>query len=43
MNELVTESSTTHFAVFVFQPDDLIESRGKQEHVVRDNVLFELG
>lgn len=37
------KSATTDFAVFVFQPDDLTESRGKQEHVVRDNVLFELG
>lgn len=43
INDLVTRSATTDFAVFVFQPDDLIESRGKQEHVVRDNVLFELG
>lgn len=43
INELVTKSSTTDFSVFVFQPDDLIESIGKQEHVVRDNVLFELG
>lgn len=43
INDLVTKSSTTDFAVFVFQPDDLIESRGKKEHVVRDNVLFELG
>lgn len=43
INELVTKSSTADFAIFVFQPDDLTESRGKQEHVVRDNVLFELG
>lgn len=43
INDLVTKSATTDFAVFVFQPDDLTESRGKQEHVVRDNVLFELG
>lgn len=43
INDLITRSATTDFAVFVFQPDDLIESRGKHEHVVRDNVLFELG
>jgi hypothetical protein len=43
ISDLVMRSATTDFAVFVFQPDDLTESRGKQEHVVRDNVLFELG
>lgn len=43
ISELVSKSSTTDFAIFVFQPDDLTESRGMKAPVVRDNVLFELG
>lgn len=43
IDSLVKKSSTTDFAIFVFQPDDLLMSRGQQEQAVRDNVLFELG
>lgn len=32
-----------HFAVFVFTPDDELQSRGEIKPVARDNVLFELG
>lgn len=31
------------FAVFVFTPDDLVESRGTKSPCPRDNVLFEFG
>lgn len=30
-------------AVFVFSPDDIVESRDKQKFGVRDNVIFECG
>jgi predicted nucleotide-binding protein len=31
------------FGVFVFTPDDTIESRGEIKKITRDNVIFELG
>ena len=31
------------FAVFLFEPDDLVESRGVASRTPRDNVVFELG
>ena len=31
------------FALFVFTPDDQLQSRGQTKTVARDNVLFELG
>lgn len=31
------------FAVAIAQPDDVVESRGRREATLRDNVLFELG
>ncbi|MCW3107099.1 MAG: hypothetical protein JWQ09_1605 [Segetibacter sp.] len=31
------------FGVFVFTPDDTIESRGQVKKIARDNVIFELG
>lgn len=43
IDALVKKSSSTDFAAFVFNPDDLTVSRGASEQVVRDNVLFELG
>lgn len=43
IEDLVTKSSDVDFAVFVFHPDDILESRGMSMPVVRDNVIFELG
>lgn len=31
------------FGIFIFTPDDKIESRGDVKHSARDNVIFELG
>jgi predicted nucleotide-binding protein len=31
------------FAILVLTPDDLTQSRGKQQPSPRDNVVFELG
>jgi hypothetical protein len=43
IEDLVTKSSDVDFAIFVFHPDDVLESRGESMTVVRDNVIFELG
>ncbi|WP_163836826.1 TIR domain-containing protein [Spartinivicinus ruber] len=43
IDDLVKKSSTVDFALFIFTPDDIATIRDAQEHVVRDNVLFELG
>jgi len=43
IDDLVKKSSTVDFAVFVFTPDDAASIREVAAHVVRDNVLFELG
>lgn len=43
IEDLVTKSSDVDFAIFVFHPDDVLESRGESMPVVRDNVIFELG
>jgi len=34
---------TYQYGIFVFTPDDMIESRGSQAPVPRDNVIFEAG
>ncbi len=31
------------FAVFIFSPDDLINIRGNEHIVARDNIIFEMG
>ncbi len=43
LDDLVKKSSAVDFAVFVFTPDDVAVIREQEAHVVRDNVLFELG
>lgn len=43
IDDLVEKSSTVDFALFIFTPDDISSIRSKQHHVVRDNVIFEMG
>jgi hypothetical protein len=43
IDDLVKKSSTVDFAVFVFTADDVATIREESAHVVRDNVVFELG
>lgn len=43
LDDLVRKSSAVDFAVFVFTPDDAATIRDESTHVVRDNVVFELG
>ena len=40
---LVRTIRETDFAVFVFNPDDVLQMRKHEYQVVRDNVVFELG
>ena len=42
-DDLVTKASSVDFALFVFAPDDLATIRDSSKHIVRDNVVFELG
>ncbi|MFL6679981.1 MAG: TIR domain-containing protein [Burkholderiaceae bacterium] len=43
VDDLVKKSSAIDFAVFAFTPDDIASIRSQQEHIARDNVVFELG
>lgn len=43
IDDLVEKSSFVDFALFIFAPDDISEIRSRKEHVVRDNVIFEMG
>lgn len=43
IDDLILKSSSVDFALFIFSLDDIVTIREKTEHVVRDNVLFELG
>lgn len=43
IEDLVEKSSTVDFALFIFAPDDIMTIRDRNEHVVRDNVIFEMG
>lgn len=43
IDDLVAKSSTVDFALFIFAPDDINSIRNRREHIVRDNVIFEMG
>ena len=43
IDDLVEKSSAVDFALFIFAPDDIATIKSRKEHVVRDNVLFEMG
>lgn len=43
IENLVEKSSAVDFALFIFAPDDITTIRNRNEHVVRDNVIFEMG
>lgn len=43
IDDLVEKSSSVDFALFIFAPDDIASIRSRKEHVVRDNVIFEMG
>ncbi len=43
VEDLVEKSSAVDFALFIFSPDDITTIRNRNEHVVRDNVIFEMG
>lgn len=43
IDDLVEKSSSVDFALFIFTPDDISSIRSRKEHVVRDNVVFEMG
>ncbi|ENX09369.1 TIR domain-containing protein [Acinetobacter courvalinii] len=43
IDDLVEKSSFVDFALFIFAPDDISTIRSRNEHVVRDNVIFEMG
>ncbi|MDX2372510.1 nucleotide-binding protein [Psychrobacter sp. PP-21] len=43
IEDLVEKSSTVDFALFIFAPDDIVTIRNRNEHGVRDNVIFEMG
>lgn len=43
IEDLVEKSSAVDFALFIFAPDDITTIKNRSEHVVRDNVIFEMG
>ena len=43
LDNLIHELPEFDFAVFVFGPDDTVESRGVAQSMPRDNVIFEFG
>ncbi|MCA8975631.1 MAG: nucleotide-binding protein [Planctomycetes bacterium] len=43
IDELISRVEEADFALFVFGPDDKIQSRGKDYSAPRDNVIFEMG
>jgi predicted nucleotide-binding protein len=43
LEALASAATSADFAILVMTPDDFVESRGKSNHMPRDNVVFELG
>lgn len=43
LEDLICASEANDFAIFVFHPDDVTESRNEKHNTVRDNLIFELG
>jgi hypothetical protein len=43
IDSLVKMAESVDFAIFIFTPDDVANIRDQQKHVVRDNIVFELG
>lgn len=43
IDALLDKTATVDFAIFVFRPDDVATMRNTSMHIVRDNVVFELG
>ncbi|GGW85058.1 TIR domain-containing protein [Alteromonas halophila] len=43
IDDLVDKSSAVDFALFIFAADDIVSIRNSKKHVVRDNVIFEMG
>ncbi|MEO3988200.1 nucleotide-binding protein [Plesiomonas shigelloides] len=43
ITDLVEKSSFVDFALFIFAPDDIASIRNRNHHIVRDNVIFEMG
>lgn len=43
IDDLIIKASNVDFALFIFSPDDIATIRNNSKHVVRDNVIFELG
>jgi hypothetical protein len=43
LQDLLTASRQFDFALFIFHPEDKLESKSSTQLTVRDNVLFELG
>lgn len=43
IDSLVKMAESVDFAIFIFTPDDIAQIRDQQKHIVRDNIVFELG
>ena len=43
LDNLIKATGNFDFAIFVFQPDDILQLRDEKVTVARDNVVFELG
>lgn len=43
IDSLLQKTTSVDYAIFIFSPDDLSVIRNKEEKIVRDNIVFELG